>query len=166
VKREDSPKEASYRQLVRASLAGDPKRDLNPMRATGEKLGLNETEVQRIITQEIERTQGLSQYEAMVAQMVADGVLTKDKRQALNSFYPTLNMTQADARSVERKFKFSEEGVAPPAAAASKPTPAQPAAPNPKTVPAPGAGPKAAGTAAPSPKAPVPSTTKAPVASQ
>jgi len=76
VKRADYPKEAAFRQLMRASLAADPKGDSSPMRATGEKLGLSEPEVQRVITQETKRLEGLMSYEAMFKQMVSDGLLT------------------------------------------------------------------------------------------
>jgi hypothetical protein len=140
IKRDDSPKEAGYRALVRASLSADPKKDLNPLRDTGDKMGLNEFEIQRVITQETERSNGMTQYDVMFTQMAADGIISKDERLGLDAFYPTLNMSPADVKLVEAKHKFTEEGVAPVKAAAAPPAaapaPGTSAAPTARTTPA------------------------------
>ena len=141
-KRDDSAKESGYRQLVRASLAVDPKKDMAPMRNTGEKLGLTELEVERVVTQEVERTKGLTQYEMLFKQMIGDGVLSKEERQGLNAYYPTLSLSSADVKLIESKHKFTEEGVeAAPLQTASAP-PTSPSASAPEAVHKPSPRPK------------------------
>ncbi len=161
VKRDDSPKEAGFRTLVRASLSADASKDVNPLRDTGDKMGLTEFEIQRVITQESDRVKGMAQYETMFAQMASDGVISKDERMGLDAYFPTLNMSAADVKVVESKHKFSEDGVTPaaPPAAAAAPV-AKSTAAGPAAKPVPGSPGRGAPAASGKPKAAVSATGK------
>lgn len=77
---------------------------------------------------------GLSAYEEQVKLAIADGTLSQPERETLKILLPTFNMSEDDAREVEARLKFVEEGKAVPAAPPPAPVPV---VATPKPTPAP-----------------------------
>lgn len=116
-KRPDSPKEASFRQLVVLRFKGAkgdlPAEERAELEATGEKAyGLTPVQAQRVVFQENERIENaataIDTYEATFSSLVDDGVLSTGERSVLQDLAKNLAIPKSSLDIVHKRFTFTE----------------------------------------------------------
>ncbi|HEX8407670.1 MAG TPA: hypothetical protein VF883_02320 [Thermoanaerobaculia bacterium] len=115
--RRDSPKEASFRQLVavrlrgaKGDLAADDRKELE---ATGESAyGLNSDQTQRVVFQETERltraAAAIGTYEEMFASLVEDRMLSADEQTVLHDLGKNLSLDRRSVEAVHGRYTYDE----------------------------------------------------------
>ncbi len=144
--RPDTPDEGRFRLIARTQMDTAGGMGLPQLESLAKSMNLEEVSVKRVLYHEQERQKRLKQYEDLLKPLVGDGQLSKAERGALEATLAALKISGEEAKVIEARHKFTEEGVAPPAA----PQPAPPVAPT------------LAPVAAPVPKPRVPAPPKAP----
>jgi hypothetical protein len=127
--RQDSTKEASFRQLVVLRIKGAkgggslPADERSELEATGQKgYGLTLVQAQRVVFQENDRiataAAAVDTYEATFASLVEDGELSAPERSVLQDLAKNLAISKTSADVIHKRYTFSEPA---PQKAQSKP---------------------------------------------
>lgn len=119
VRRADTKDEAEFRMIVRKriqAMSGEPNQE-ELIKQGRDVYALSEDSSRWVVLQELNKVQkghvNLDAYRSTFSDLVADKIIDATDRQALTRLSQRLGMTQADVRSVESQFQFSETAAKP-----------------------------------------------------
>lgn len=116
-KRPDSPKEASFRQLVTLRLKGAKGAmtadDRGALETTGQRAyGLTLLQAQRVVFQENDRLEtsaaAVDAYEGTFSSLVEDGVLSEDERGVLQDLAKNLSIPKSSLEVIHKRYTYTE----------------------------------------------------------